>query len=114
MKQYGGIGTLGAFGLLILFCLYLALYHGAFGLIVSLLARKSLRLALIGAPFAWVAMELARTRISGFPWGLLGTTQVDNIPLARVATYTGVYGISFEIVIVNTAVAAAFIDHDLE
>src|SRR6478609_3983335 len=97
MKQYGGIGTLGAFGLLILFCLYLALYHGAFGLIVSLLARKSLRLALIGAPFAWVAVELARTRITGFPWDLLGTTQVDNIPLARVATYTGVYGMSFEI-----------------
>src|SRR5215467_4779270 len=38
MKQYGGIGALGAFGLLILFCLYLALYHGAFGLIISLLA----------------------------------------------------------------------------
>src|SRR5204863_7293741 len=64
MKQYGGIGTLGAAGLLALFCLYLALYHGAFGLIISLLARKSLRLALIGAPFAWVAMELARTRIT--------------------------------------------------
>jgi apolipoprotein N-acyltransferase len=109
MKQYGGIGTLGAFGLLILFCLYLALYHGAFGLIISLLARKSLRLALIGAPFAWVAVELARTRISGFPWDLLGTTQVDNIPLARVATFAGVYGMSFEIMIVNTAVAAAFI-----
>ena len=109
MKQYGGIWTLGALGLLILFCLYLALYHGAFGLIISLLARKSLRLALIGAPFAWVAVELARTRISGFPWDLLGTTQVDNIPLARVATFTGVYGMSFEIVIVNTAIAAAFI-----
>src|SRR5262249_147346 len=54
MEQYGGIGALGAFGLLILFCLYLALYHGTFGLIISLLARKSLRLALIGAPFAWV------------------------------------------------------------
>jgi len=109
MKQYGGIGTLGAFGLLILFCLYLALYHGAFGLILSLLARKSLRLALIGAPFTWVAVELARARISGFPWDLLGTTQVDNIPLARVATFAGVYGMSFEIMIVNTAVAAAFV-----
>src|SRR5215467_8553420 len=109
MKQYGGIGTLGAFGLLILFCLYLALYHGAFGLIISLLARKSIRAALISAPFAWVAVELARTRISGFPWDLLGTAQVDNIPLARISTFTGVYGVSFEIVVVNTAVAAAFV-----
>src|SRR5262249_14388890 len=40
---------------------------------------------------------------------LLGTTQVDNIPLARVATFAGVYAMSFEIVIVNTAIAAAFI-----
>ena len=76
MKQYGGIGMVGAFGLLILFCLYLALYHGAFGLIVSLLARKSSRLALVGAPFAWVAVELARTRISGFPWDQIGRAHV--------------------------------------
>src|SRR5512146_367316 len=29
MKQYGGIGATGAAGLLLLFCLYLGLYHGA-------------------------------------------------------------------------------------
>jgi len=109
MKQYGGIGTLGATGLLILFCLYLGLYHGAFGLVISLLAKKSQRMALLLAPFLWVAVELARTRITGFPWELLGTAQVGNIPLARLATYTGVYGISFEIIVVNTAVAAAFV-----
>ncbi len=109
MKQYGGIGAFGAAGLLILFCLYLALYHAAFGLIISLLARRSLRLALISAPFVWVAVELGRTRITGFPWDLLGTSQVDNIPLAIISTYTGVYGMSFEILVVNTAIAAAFI-----
>src|SRR5215469_8297768 len=32
MKQYGGINAAGAAGLLVLFCLYLGLYHGAFGL----------------------------------------------------------------------------------
>jgi apolipoprotein N-acyltransferase len=56
-------------------------------------------------------VELARTRISGFPWDLLGITQVDNIPLARIARFTGVYGISFEIMIVNTAFAAALLLH---
>ena len=61
------------------------------------------------APFAWVAVELARTYVTGFPWDLLGTTQIDNIPLSRLATFTGVYGISFEIALVNTAVAAAFL-----
>jgi apolipoprotein N-acyltransferase len=109
MKQYGGIGSFGAAGLLVLFCLYLALYHGAFGLIIGLLARKSLRTALVCSPFVWVGVELARTRISGFPWDLLGITQADNISLARIATFTGVYGLSLEIVIVNTAVAASFL-----
>ena len=57
----------------------------------------------------WVAVELARTRITGFPWDLLGITQVDNIPLTRIATVTGVYGLSLEIMLVNAAFAAAFL-----
>jgi apolipoprotein N-acyltransferase len=67
------------------------------------------RRALLLGPVIWVAVELARTRITGFPWDLLGITQVDNIPLARIATVTGVYGLSFEIMVVNMAVAAAFL-----
>ena len=109
MHQYGGVNTPAGIGILILFCLYLAIYHGVFGLLVSLLAGSSpfnLR-ALLLSPVIWVAVELARTRITGFPWGLLGTTQVDNIPLARIASVTGVYGLSFEIVLVNAALAAA-------
>ncbi len=127
MRQYGGVGTAAALGLLLLFCLYLALYHGVFGLLISLLANRAggsgvqssrdegagsnpgTRQVLLLAPFLWVAVELARTRITGFPWDLLGIAQVDNIPLARIATVTGVYGLSFEIMVVNTALAAAFV-----
>jgi apolipoprotein N-acyltransferase len=102
--------------LLFLFCLYLAIYHGVFGLLISLLASPGKgdgtnpfdRRALLLAPFVWVAVELARTRITGFPWDLLGISQVDNIPLAHISTLTGVYGLSFEIMVVNTALAAAF------
>jgi apolipoprotein N-acyltransferase len=110
MHQYGGLATPIAVFVLLLFSLYLGLYHGAFGLGIALLARRgSNRLALISAPFLWVALELARTRISGFPWDLLGIAQVDNIPLTRIATVTGVYGLSFEIVLVNAAFAAGFL-----
>ena len=111
MRQFGGLNTPAAVGVLILFCLYLALYHGAFGLLISLLASKKSfhRLALLMAPSVWVAVELARTRITGFPWDLLGIAQVDNVPLARIATVTGVYGLSFEVMLVNAAVAAAFL-----
>ena len=113
MHQYGGLSVPVALFVLLLFALYLGLYHGLFGLLVSVFARKDIgnRLALVFAPFLWVAIELARTRVSGFPWDLLGITQVDNIPLTRIATATGVYGLSFEILLVNVAVASAFLMH---
>jgi len=112
MHQYGGLSSPAAFGILILFCLYLAIYHGLFGTLLAAMANQRRRLnrqAVITAPFLWVAVELLRTRITGFPWDLLGTVQVDNIPLARVATVTGVYGLSFEVLLVNTVFAAAFL-----
>ncbi len=111
MHQYGGVNTPAGLGILILFCMYLAIYHGVFGLLISLLAGSShfSRRALVLSPVVWVAVELARTRITGFPWDLLGISQVDNVPLARLATVTGVYGLSFEIMVVNAAFAAAFL-----
>ena len=111
MRQYGGLSAPEAALALFLFCCYLGLYHGFFGLLVSLLAgsARDFRRPLVMAPFLWVAVELARTRVTGFPWNLLGIAQVDNVALSRIAASTGVYGISFEIVLVNVALAAAFL-----
>ena len=111
MRQYGGLSTPEALLALFLFSCYLGLYHGVFGLLVSLLAcpGRDYRRVLLTAPFLWVAVELARTRITGFPWNLLGIAQVDNSALCRIAGWTGVYGVSFEIVLVNVALAAAFL-----
>ncbi len=111
MHQYGGLSKPLALLALFLFCLYLGLYHGLFGLLLSLSvgSGRDNRRALAAAPFLWVAVELARTRITGFPWNLLGTAEVDNISLSRITTWTGVYGVSFEIMLVNVAVAAAFL-----
>jgi apolipoprotein N-acyltransferase len=110
MRQYGGLDAPIALLVLLLFSCYLGLYHGVFGILVALLARPhDHRRALVLAPFLWVAVELARTRISGFPWNLLGISQVDNIALCRIANWTGVYGVSFEIALVNVALAVAFL-----
>jgi apolipoprotein N-acyltransferase len=111
MRKFGGLSLPTALLALFLFCLYLGIFHGAFGLLLSLISRGDPvhRRALLLAPAAWVAIELLRARISGFPWDLLGITQVDNIPLARIARATGVYGLSFEIMVVNTAMAAIFL-----
>jgi apolipoprotein N-acyltransferase len=111
MRQYGGLSAPEAVLALFLFCCYLGLYHGLFGLLVSLLAGsgRDFRRPLVLAPFLWVAVELARTRVTGFPWNLLGIAQVDNVALCRITGWTGVYGISLEIALVNVAVAAAFL-----
>ena len=111
MHRYGGIVFPAALAILILFSLYLGLYHGVFGLLIALVARRraSFRKALVLAPCFWVALELAKTRISAFPWNLMGYAQAQDTALTRIASLTGVYGLSFEILLVNCAFAAAFL-----
>lgn len=109
MHRYGGLPIPVALLVLIAFCLYIGLYYGVFGLLLVSIARASERRALVAAPFLWVAMELAKTRISAVPWELLGYAQTSNPVLTRIATVTGVYGLSFEIVLVNCGFAAAFL-----
>jgi apolipoprotein N-acyltransferase len=109
MHRYGALPIPVALLVLIAFCLYIGLYYGAFGLLMAAIARASERRALVVAPFLWVAMELAKTRISAVPWELLGYAQTGNPVLTRIATFTGVYGLSFEIVLVNCVFAAAFL-----
>lgn len=103
MHLYGGLAEPVAAGILVLFCLYLGLYHALFGVLVRSLrvSRLGRQGALLLAPFLWVTVELARARITGFPWDLLGITQVDNALLQRLAPVTGAYGLSLVIAAVN-------------
>jgi apolipoprotein N-acyltransferase len=106
---YGGLPRSVSVGLVILFCLYLGLYHGLFSVLLARIAdRSSTRAALLAAPFLWVAVELARYHVTGVPWNLLGTAAVDNLGIAPLARWTGVYGLSFLIVLVNAAFAWAW------
>ena len=50
-----------------------------------------------------------RDRFIGFPWNPLGGSQVDNIPFARIAEVTGVYGLSFAVMLVNCAFVAGLL-----
>ncbi|MEO6910301.1 MAG: apolipoprotein N-acyltransferase, partial [Edaphobacter sp.] len=102
MYLYGGLAKPVAAGILVLFCLYLGLYQSLFAtLIVACRLRFGRQIALLLVPFAWVAVELARARITGLPWDLLGIAQVDNPLLTRMAPFAGVYALSFVIAAVN-------------
>jgi len=111
MYQYGGVPRPVALLILILAAMHEGLYHGLFGLLVAIVAGGAapVRRVLVVTPFLWVATELALTRISAFPWELLGYAQTGNFVLTRIATLTGVYGLSWEIMLVNSVFAAAFL-----
>jgi apolipoprotein N-acyltransferase len=107
MHLYGNLSELASAGVLILFALYLGLYLALFGLLFGAIRRNwSVTAALISSPLLWVAVEFARDRVTGFPWDLLGYTQIDNLTLVRIAPWTGVFGLSLVIAAVNMLWAA--------
>jgi apolipoprotein N-acyltransferase len=102
MHVYENIPVIASFGILLLFSLYVGLYHAFFGLLVGVLSGKYSRtIVLLAVPFLWVATELARARITGFPWDLIGYTQIDNLMLTGIAPWTGVMGLSFLVAAIN-------------
>jgi apolipoprotein N-acyltransferase len=106
MLHYGEMPTGAPTLLLIGFSLVLGLYFGLFGLGIMLVrqATNSVRLALAAAPFLWVALDLAASRITSVPWDQLGYSQVDNGIVNHLAPWTGVYGITFILVASNAIV----------
>jgi len=87
---------------LILLVLYLALYFGIFGLILSVVKYKSSVASLLFIPVVWVILEFVREHLfTGFPWTLLGYSQYLNLPIIQIADITGVWGVSFLVMLVN-------------
>lgn len=97
--EYGGLPVpLAALGLLALAATY-ALVHGLFAWTVAAWIRRFGLRALLGAPLAWVAVELLRTHtLFRFPWCLLGYSQAEVPVLVQIASLTAVYGVSFVLV----------------
>ena len=59
-------------------------------------------------PAIWVSVEYLKTHIGflSFPQGILGYSQYKVLPVAAIAQFTGVYGVSFVIIAVNAALAS--------
>jgi apolipoprotein N-acyltransferase len=112
MNGYGKLPVAAAALITAGYCIIMGMHHGVFGMLVVLMARRSTvgnRRPLLLAPVFWVAIELFRDRVTGVPWNPLGGAQVDNIPFARIAQTTGVYGLSFAVMLVNCSLVAALL-----
>jgi apolipoprotein N-acyltransferase len=87
---------------------YLSSYLGLFGLGFCVISKGlGLRPALFSAPFLWVSLELLRSSLSfmSLPWGFLGHSQYEYQRIIQVSSFTGAYGVSFLVVLVNGAIA---------
>jgi len=110
-KWFSAIGALG----IILLLLYLAIYFGLFGLAYSLFSRQKPFHKLFLLPSIWVVLEFIRAHLfTGFDWASLGHTQYTNLPIIQIADITGVFGVSFIVMMVNVLIkellTASFID----
>jgi apolipoprotein N-acyltransferase len=107
MTTFGGLSTVTAVFAAFLLVAYLSLFPAAFAVLLSRSRRAFGAGALALAAPIWVTTELGRQYVwDGFPWELLGYSQVTLLPIAQTASIVGVYGISLLLAFVASAVAA--------
>jgi apolipoprotein N-acyltransferase len=88
---------------------YASFYFAFFGLIFTHIAkRSSVTYAHLAAPFIWTGLEYMRSNFAflALPWPLLAHSQYQHPLIIQFAAITGAYGVSFLIVLVNSAIAA--------
>jgi apolipoprotein N-acyltransferase len=112
LSVYGGMAEWLAALATFLFCAFLALFPAAVGALQAYPKRHkrwrvspTLRL-LVLIPLAWGVTEWVRGWIfTGFPWLVMGYSQVPSSPLAGYAPLIGVYGVSFLLAMIAALLA---------
>ncbi len=109
---YGGLNIILAACVLTLLCIYLALYPAFFTFALKKLEPDiNSYYAPLLAALLWTCLEYIKTyAFTGFSWGSLGYSQFKNLNLIQIADLTGVYGVSFIIVLVNSSLALFWIN----
>jgi len=108
MVRYGGLAWPIALVILMFLVAYLTAFDGVFAILTSTACARRGAAGVFAAPVFWVGLELLRQfPWGGFPWCLLGYSQVTYLPALQLTSITGVYGVSLLIVLVNAAIAYA-------
>jgi apolipoprotein N-acyltransferase len=112
MTTFGGLPMAVAVPVAGLLVAYLSLFPAAFAVTIARLRRSlGVPTAVLCAAPVWVASELGRQYVwDGFPWALLGYSQVSVLPVAQLASVTGVYGLSFLLALTSAATALVIVE----
>ena len=110
MANYGGMPSFLSWAAYTLLIAVLACYPAVVCAFTRHLMFRRGEICLLLFPFVWIVMELAAsvTPFGGFPWLLAGYTQTRFIPVIQISDITGIYGVSFILICVNTALAWFF------
>ncbi len=101
--MYGYLPLYVGISAMFLLCSVLGLYTAVFAAVVVFLRNRGFS-EIASAPLAWTALEFMKSHfLTGFPWENLGYSQYHFLSLIQVTDITGVYGLSFVIVLVNVA-----------
>jgi len=99
------LGTFSLVSLQITVAIFLVNYT-LFMLPAAFVYRHAHRARFLIFPLAWTAFEYARSSgFLGYPWGLLGHSQYAFLPVIQIASITGVWGVSFLILLANSVLA---------
>jgi len=106
MVTHGGLSRSVSLGVLLALVGYLAFYFTVFGGLSALACRFGGARAILATPVLWVGLEFLRNYPwGGFPWCLIGYSQVSVLPVIQLASVTGIYGVSLLVVYVNSVAA---------
>jgi apolipoprotein N-acyltransferase len=106
LDVHGGVGSVVAWFLLVLFCCAKALHLGVFAVVAGILMRRWWAAPAVAA--LWVAIEVTHGSL-GFAWLALGNAGIDMSVPMRLAPYTGVYGLSFVFALAAAVLALAIL-----
>jgi apolipoprotein N-acyltransferase len=107
VHAYGNVPLILSVLILLLLVVYLSLFIAAFTFLTRLIQVRSGIQTILVTPILWVVLEYLRSfLLTGFPWANLGHSQYLNLPFIQMAEITGVYGLSFLILLVNATLFA--------
>jgi apolipoprotein N-acyltransferase len=100
MVHYGGLPPVLAYALLLIPGLVLGAFYALFSGAVWAALRRRGAVGIWSAPALWVLAEWLRLEGTGIGWNALGYSQAFHPRVIQLAECTGVYGVSFLLVLV--------------
>ena len=102
--HYGDLPYYAGISAMLLLAVYMSIYTAVFAAGIIYFKKKNIPL-IFTAPVLWTSLEYAKSHLlTGFPWENIAYSQYLYTPIIQIADITGIYGITFVIVMANVII----------